>query len=568
MIFKSQLPKLDFPDIDIPTYCFTQAKINYAMAKNKTEFALCDANTNTTFDVEEVQAKSVGFASGLVNKLGFKRDDVVAIYTPNSIYYPVAVYGTLMVGGIVTLANPSYTPRELAFQLKDSNAKAVVTQSELAEATREAIKISKLNIPDENIIIIDIKAPNSRNIRSAHIHIENFYSNLPFDVYKITSKAEAENKIAVLPYSSGTTGLPKGVMLTHKNIVSNIIMNSCFAVNDEWIDRSRIAPKFIGVLPFYHIYGFVSILNLGISMSIGLVIMPKFDSDKFLEIIQKHRITFGHIVPPIIMGLINNPNIGNYDISSMRAIRTASAPMGQKALTKFYSIFKNIGVVRAYGLTETSPTLCNSYKDHANDGSSGVLLHNLEAKVIDLDGNLLGYNQTGELCFRGSSIMKGYLNNPEANVRSIDKDGFFHTGDVGYVDEQNNFFVIDRIKELIKYKGFQVAPAELESLLLSHPDIADCAVIGIYIEDQATEIPKAFVTLTSANSSLSGQEKKAKTAAIISWLNSKVAPHKKLRGGMEILDTIPKSTAGKILKNVLKSNEKAKRELSNLKPNL
>ncbi|OLY84302.1 4-coumarate-CoA ligase 1 [Smittium mucronatum] len=564
MIFKSQLPSLDFPNIDIPQYCFTQGKINYAMARNRTKFALCDGPTGKTFNIEQVEAKSTQFASGLANKLGFKRDEVLALYTPNTIYYPIVVYGTLMTGGIVTLANPNYTARELAFQLKDSNSKAVATQSDLIPVVKEAISIAKLNILDSDIIILDTVGKSG----SSYVHIEQFLTNLPFKAFEIGTKEEAENKVAVLPYSSGTTGLPKGVMLTHKNIVSNIIMNSCFAVNDNWIDRSVLAPTFVGVLPFYHIYGFVSILNLGIAMSIGLVVMPKFESNKFLSIIQDYKITFGHIVPPIIMGLINNPDIGKYDISSMKAIRTASAPLGEKALNKFFGIFKNIGVVRAYGLTETSPTLCNSYKDHENDGSSGVLLHNLEAKVIDPDGNLLGYNQPGELCFRGPTIMKGYLNNIEATTRSIDSDGFFHTGDVGFVTESNDFHVIDRIKELIKYKGFQVAPAELESLLLSHPDIADCAVIGIYDEDQATELPKAFVTLAPNNSKLSESQKLAKIKQMTEWLNSQVAPHKKLRGGMEVLDNIPKSQAGKILKNVLKNNEKAKRQLSNLNPRL
>ncbi|PVV01885.1 hypothetical protein BB560_003681 [Smittium megazygosporum] len=296
--------------------------------------------------------------------------------------------------------------------------------------------------------------------------------------------------------------------------------------------------------------------------------MPKFDSDLMLEIIEKDKIQFLHIVPPIIIGLVNNPNVDKYDLSSLRGIRTASAPMGKDHLNKFYRIFKDIGVVRAYGLTETSPTLTNSFMHHPNDGSSGVLLSNVEAKVIDKQGNLLGYNQEGELCFRGPNIMLGYLNNPEANRLSLDKDGFFHTGDTGFVDKQGNFHIVGRIKDLIKYKGLQVAPPELEGLLLDHPDVVDSAVIGIDSEELATELPKAYITLATKYNNLTEQQKTQKCLEVRKWVDEQVAPHKRLRGGVEIINNIPKNPSGKVLKGILREMEKDKMKIKSLKPSL
>ncbi|PVU89540.1 hypothetical protein BB559_005072 [Furculomyces boomerangus] len=552
MIFKSTFPDLDIPDIDVPRYCIGEGKRHNAQSNNRSGFAIADGPTGKKMDIYEIEKKSKGFASGLANKLGFGYDDVLAIFTPNTIYYPVVFYGTLMVGGVATLVNPNYTARELAYQLKDSNSKAIATQSHLVEITKEAIGIAGLNIKNENIILLDIEANKSA---VGNCHIEDFLCfEKDFVQYKISNN-EAETKVAALPYSSGTTGVPKGVMLTHKNVVSSIYLNAIFAEYDEWTDRKTYPPKFIGVLPFYHIYGFNSIMNCGISMGVGIVVMPKFDSDLFLQIVQEHRITFGHVVPPIIIGLVNNPNIHKYDLSSMKSIRTGSAPMGKDALAKFYERFKNLGVVRAYGLTETSPTLSNSFKHHENDGSSGVLLNNLEAKVIDENGNLLGYNQIGELCFRGPTIMKGYLNRPDATKETIDEDGFLHTGDLGFFDLKNNLHAVDRIKELIKYKGYQVAPAELEGLLLMNENVADCAVIGIDLEEQATEVPKAYLVLVEKHKSASKEEKDRLAKEIGAWLNQQVAPHKKLRGGVEVLEAIPKNNSGKILRKELKTLE-------------
>ncbi|PVU86570.1 hypothetical protein BB560_006660 [Smittium megazygosporum] len=549
MIFKSKFPKLDIPNIDLPQYCFMEGKRRYCQSRNRLDFAIRDAITGKSMDIYEIESMSIQFASGLVNILGFKKDEVVALFSPNSIYFPIVSFGTMMAGGSITLANHTYTSRELLHQLADSNTKVIATESGLLDTVLKAIKMGNLDIPISKIILIDI---NPTHTKHGATHIEHFYSNAPVSISRIESKTDAETRVAAIPYSSGTTGVAKGVMLTHKNLITAVIMNSCFSVYDNWFDRKNNPPVYICALPFYHIYGFNSILNLGIANSIGIIVMQRFQIESFLSHIEQYKAEFVNLVPPLVTQISKYPNITNYNLSSIKAIRTGSAPTGKDSLARFYSIFKNIGVVRAYGLTETSPTVVQTLKNHPNDGSSGTLHSNVEAKVVDIDGNQLGYNQVGELCFRGPSIMKGYLNNPEANAKSFDSENFFHTGDIGFVDEKENFHITGRIKELIKYKGFQVPPAELEGLLLKNDNVADSAVIGVYDGEQDTELPKAYIVLASKHSHLSKIKKDQIAQEAKAWLETQVAPHKKLRGGISVIDEIPKNPSGKILRHILK----------------
>ncbi|PVV01888.1 hypothetical protein BB560_003682 [Smittium megazygosporum] len=262
MIFKSNFPKLDIPNIDIPQFCIREGKRRSSQSSKRCGFAIRDGPTGKSMDIYQLETASIKLASGFAHKLNIQPNQVVSIFSPNTIYYPVVVYGTLMLGGIVTLTNPTYTPREFAHQLKDSNSVAIATQSHLLKVTLEAIRLSGLNIPMQNIFLLDIHPVNN----SPYSHIEDLYLDKPVKICRIGTEEEASKKVAVIQYSSGTTGLAKGVLLTHKNILSSMIMNSCFAVYDEWFDRSKYPPKFIGVLPFYHSYGFGSVLNLGISM--------------------------------------------------------------------------------------------------------------------------------------------------------------------------------------------------------------------------------------------------------------------------------------------------------------
>jgi acyl-CoA synthetase (AMP-forming)/AMP-acid ligase II len=352
---------------------------------------------------------------------------------------------------------------------------------------------------------------------------------------------DPKNDLVALPYSSGTTGLAKGVMLTHHNLVANM----CQMDGLDYFERDDIL---LCVLPLFHIYGLVVVLNMGLHLGATIVIMPRFDLEQFLGLIQKYRVTLSHIVPPIVLKLARDPLIDDFDLSSLKVIFSGAAPLGPD-LSRECMERIGCGIRQGYGMTETSPVTHSSPSDPARMkmGSVGTAAPNTDCKLVDpATGEELGPHQEGELCVRGPQIMKGYLNNPEATARTIDPDNWLHTGDIGYVDQDGHFFIVDRVKELIKYKGFQVAPAELEAILLTHPAVADAAVIPCH-DDEAGEVPKAFV--------VAKQETSAE--AIMDFVAERVAPHKKIRE-LEFIEQIPKSLSGKILRRVLVEKERAK----------
>src|SRR5947207_2512578 len=347
--------------------------------------------------------------------------------------------------------------------------------------------------------------------------------------------------LIALPYSSGTTGLPKGVMLTHYNLVANMCQM-------DGLDYFHRDDTLLCVLPLFHIYGLVVVLNMGLHLGATIVTMPRFDLEQFLGLIQKYRVTLSHIVPPIVLKLAKDPSVEKYDLSSLKMIFSGAAPLGPELSHECMQRI-GCGIRQGYGMTETSPVTHSSPADPTKVklGSVGPPAPNTECKLVDpATGEECGPNEEGEVCVRGPQNMKGYLNNPEATARTVDADGWLHTGDIGYADEDGHFFIVDRVKELIKYKGFQVAPAELEAVLLTHPAVADCAVIPCR-DDEAGEVPKAFVVLKG----------EATADDIMDFVAERVAPHKKIRA-LEFIEQIPKSLSGKILRRVLVEKERAK----------
>ncbi len=347
--------------------------------------------------------------------------------------------------------------------------------------------------------------------------------------------------LIALPYSSGTTGLPKGVMLTHHNLVANLCQ-----IRD--IEPFGEADTLIGILPFFHIYGLTVIMGLGLHKGATIVTMPRFDLEQFLQIMQNYRVSRAYLVPPIVLALAKHPLVDKYNLSNLKLIMSGAAPLSKDVAE---GCANRLGclIKQGYGLTETSPVTHLNPDDPAKikQGSIGPCIPNTEVKIVNYNTDAeLGPNQEGEIWLRGPQVMKGYLNHPQATAASINAEGWFRSGDIGYADEEGYFYIVDRLKELIKYKGLQVAPAELEAILLTHPAVADAAVIPSP-DEEAGEIPKAFVVLRG----------EATPDELMAFVAERVAPHKKIRL-LEVIEQIPKSASGKILRRVLVEWERSK----------
>ncbi|KAJ2093644.1 hypothetical protein IW140_006399 [Coemansia sp. RSA 1813] len=537
MIFKSLTPDIDIPGVDLPTFVFSYMRENTVYGREPNRTAMIDKAQSLSF--AELESQTQASASGLYNKIGIRRGDIVAIVLPNTLFYPVATMSVQMLGGVVTTANPEYTSRELAHQLGVTEAKAVITMQERVPAIKEALQLARLTIPESNILTID-----------GDNNVCDIFSSQPFPRVYLRSSAEAETTPSFIVFSSGTSGKPKGVVLSHSNMVSNALQFLEVDRHDRGlVDAMQNKPQrcWLQILPMFHIYG---ILISSVSLLTGSlnVIMEKFDFAGFCSLIQSHRVDTVYLAPPIILALTKSPLTKKYDISSLRFINSGAAPLSKELQTEAATKL-GILVTQGYGMSETSPIVTRSLCNSDKPGSAGQLCPNTEAAFVDEDDKDLGIGQVGELCVRGPQVMLGYYKNKEATDNAIRSDRFLHTGDIGYIDSAGNVYITDRKKELIKYKGFQVAPAELEGLLTDHPDIVDSAVIPVYDKTRATELPKAFVVVRP-EAKRPGIEKD-----IAEWVADRVVDYKKLRGGVEVIDAVPKSATGKILRRVLKDIE-------------
>jgi acyl-CoA synthetase (AMP-forming)/AMP-acid ligase II len=370
----------------------------------------------------------------------------------------------------------------------------------------------------------------------------SFASLLQSEGFVPETEINPREDIVALPYSSGTTGVAKGVMLTHYNMVANLRQ-----LEDH--DKTSERDTLIAVLPFFHIYGMNVIMNYGLYKGATIVVMSRFEMEQFLSALETHKVTRAHLVPPIILALAKQPVVDNYNLSNLKLIMSGAAPL-DKSLTGACTERLSCVIKQGYGMTESSPVthMCSEFPEEIKPGSVGQCIPNTECKIVDLEtGTELEQGREGELWVRGPQVMLGYLNRPEATAQTIDRDGWLHTGDIAYADAEVHFYIVDRAKELIKYKGFQVAPAELEAVLLSHPAVADAAVIPCP-DDEAGEVPKAFVVLKA----------KASEEEIKDYVSARVAPYKKIRQ-VEFIEQIPKSPSGKILRRLLIQRERERK---------
>jgi acyl-CoA synthetase (AMP-forming)/AMP-acid ligase II len=517
VIFKSPMPDVTIPDVALTPFVMERAN------ELGDKVAIVEAASGRSYTYSQLAANMRRFAAGLHGR-GFGKGDVLAIMSPNLPEYPIAFHGVASLGGVNTTLNPTYTADEIAFQLNDSRARLLLTVPPLVGKAQEAAAKSKV----EEIVVFG-EAEGALTFEA--LLVDGEVPQVRID--------PAEDLVA-LPYSSGTTGFSKGVMLTHRNLVANLVqMSGAIQITED--------EKVMAFLPFFHIYGMTVIMNASLYHGATLVTMQRFELEPCLQAVQDYKVTRFFLVPPIVVMLAKSPIVDKYDLSSIKSAFSGAAPLDADT-AGIVSARIGCRFSQGYGLTETSP-VSHAVPDSATDappGSVGPSISNTECKIVDVATEKeLGRNEDGEIWMRGPQIMKGYLNNAAATRSSIDADGFFHSGDIGHIDDHDYYFIVDRLKELIKYKGFKVAPAELEALLLSHPKIADAAVIGVH-DEEGEEVPKAFVVL-----------KEPLTAeAIIEFVASRVAPHKKVRR-VEIVEQIPKSPTGKILRRVLREREKA-----------
>ena len=511
------MPKLEIPEIDVTSFVLEHAD------ERGDKPALIDGPSGRTVTYPELIGGVRALAAGLASR-GFGRGDVLAIYMPNLPEYAIVFHGVASAGGKCTTANPLYTANELAHQLTDSGAKILVTVAPFLDVANEAA---------EQAGVEDVFVVGEAEGATPFTELLGDPSEAP------DPDIDPGSDLAVLPYSSGTTGLPKGVMLTHRNLVANLLqIQDAFPIEPD--------DTLVGVLPFFHIYGMTVIMNQGLWAGATIVTMPRFDLEQFLGLIEEHGVTRAYVVPPIALALGKHPAVEGRDLSSVRTVMSGAAPLGAELAERVAGRLE-CDVIQGYGLTETSPvTHCIRPAGENRPGSIGPPLADTECRIVDPEsGDDVDEGERGELWIRGPQVMAGYLNNDEATAATVDDEGWLHTGDIAVRDGDGFYSIVDRLKELIKYKGFQVAPAELEALLITHPEVGDVAVVGVP-DEEAGELPKAYVV--AAGDDLDAD-------ALMEWVGEQVSPQKRIRL-VEVTEEIPKSPSGKILRRVLVERER------------
>jgi acyl-CoA synthetase (AMP-forming)/AMP-acid ligase II len=518
MIIRSMFPDIPVPDLTVTEYALHRA------AERGGRPAIVDGASGRTVTYRELHEGVRRLAAGLAAH-GLVPGDVFAIMMPNLPEFAIGYHGALTASATVTTLSPLATVEEASFQLADTGARFLLTVPPFLDVARAAA--DKAGV--EQVVALGPPTDGA----------------LPFAALLGTGAPPPDvrtgpGRVAALLYSSGTTGLPKGVMLTHRALVASLVQIEAIA---PFAARDRL----ICPIPYFHIAGQAAGMNKVLRSGATVVTLPRFDLERFLALIQEHRVTTVLGAPPIVLALAKHPLVDRYDLSSVERIVSGSAPLPaplQEACAQRMGRF----VGQAYGLTETGLIIAASPHDGrpARPGSAGMLTPNTLARVVDpASGEEVDAGEVGELWVRGPQLMAGYLNNAEATAAMIDPDGWLHTGDLVRIDADGWLFVVDRLKELIKYKGYQVAPAELEALLGAHPAVADVAVVG-QPDEEAGELPVAYVVRRADV----GPEE------LIDHVAARVAPQHRVRV-VEFVDEIPSSPAGKILRRVLAERERS-----------
>jgi acyl-CoA synthetase (AMP-forming)/AMP-acid ligase II len=493
-----------YPDVRIPEVSLTEYVLGGA-AERGDKPALIDGVSGAVTTYAEFTERVAATATGLAAE-GIGPGDAVGLIAPNSPTWPVAFHAAVSLGALVSSLNPLLTPAEVAKQLATAGARTVI----VAEPLRRAVSESDV----DRVLALESLPEGAPEARAPAI--------------------DPARDLAALPFSSGTTGVSKGVMLTHRNLVANMEqLRSLHRIGDE--------DTLIAALPFFHIYGQSVVMNLGLAQGATIVTMPRFDMGLFLDLLERHRVTRAHVAPPVVLGLAKAPGVEGRDLA-LRVVISGAAPLDADTAER---AGERLGapVRQGYGMTEASPVTHFAADDdlpEQDPGAIGHLIPNTEGRLVDPETGE-DTDGTGEIWIRGPQVMRGYLGDEAATAASLTEDGWLKTGDVARVERGDVFRIVDRVKELIKYKGYQVAPAELEALLIGHPAVADAAVIPIH-DEAAGEAPKACVV--PAGDALDPDE-------LMAWVAERVAPFKRIRA-VEVVDEIPRSPSGKILRRLLR----------------
>lgn len=493
------------------------AFVSDAFEKFGDRVALIDGPTGRSYTFRQVLDLSASIAHGLRAR-GVESGDRVVFITPNVPEVAFAFYGAITAGAVAMMLNPLSTPEELAQYFRIGRPKMAITVPALVPGIRAAAP---------ELPIIAIGDAEAAEPLTALLDGPTTPPPLMID----------PDSVAVMPYSSGTTGFPKGVMLTHRNIIAQ-----CLAL-EAVTDAALIVPggAVIAVLPFFHIYGIAAFLTCGLLRGARIITMPRFDLAEYVKLVAIHQPPLLHIVPPILLGLTKFP--GELSLPGVQAALVAAAPLSE-SLARAFTQRTGVIVYQAYGMTEVSGAshIGSSAGKRNKPGSIGGLIGGAEARIVSTETGVdVRPGERGEVWIRGPFVMRGYFENEAATAQTIDADGWLHTGDIAHVDPDGDFWIVDRVKELIKYKAFQIAPAELEAVVLQHPSVADCAVYP-HADEEAGEIPKAAVVLR-AGTALTEVD-------LIEFVAQHVNPQKRLRA-VRFVDAIPKSASGKILRRML-----------------
>ncbi|PSR76247.1 hypothetical protein BD289DRAFT_446911 [Coniella lustricola] len=570
MVFEapSWVPKLPFdPPDNIPLYEFI-ANDKYGrhpVVKSRNPFT-CGL-TDKTRTYSQIASRREALARAISKRLGWQPneetewDKVACMFSFNSIDYSMVASAIHRLNGIVTPANAAYSAQELTHQLKSSGAKVLFLGTAQVQVGLEAAKAA--GIPNDKIWLIDLPGYKSPG---GFLGIDDLIAEGE-KVDKLDelswTKGQGERQVAFLCYSSGTSGLPKAVMISHRNVIANTMQ---YVVHESYARKKYgvVTQAALGLLPFSHIYGLVLMAHANTWRGDEVIVLPKYEMPTLLAAIQKHKLEQLYLVPPILISLTRNAEeCSKYDLSSVRMVFSGAAPLGEETIADLNAMFPTWRVGQGYGMTETATVAVSSSEHDIMAKSSGSICPATKAKIIGIDGKeVTTYDVPGELWIQTPSAALGYYHNEKATSETFvyDNDGrWVKTGDEAIVtlapSGNEHVVIVDRIKELIKVKGHQVAPAELEAHLLSHPAVADCAVIQVP-DDRAGEVPKAFVVKASA---FSNKPEAEVVRAILKHVEEHKAPYKWIKGGIEFIDVIPKSPSGKILRRMLRDKEKAAR---------